>query len=69
MEYDADFWTNHFAHVELVDEHELVAEQAILDNYSDRVTGFQDHLLQLLLVPEKVLQKAPVASAADGLWK
>ena len=53
--------------MELVDEQEFVAEQAIPDNHTDRLTGFQDRLLQLLPVPEKGSQKAPVTSAVDGL--
>ena len=34
-EYDAEFCKSHFAIVELVDEAELVGEQAVLDDHSD----------------------------------
>ena len=44
-EYDADFKTNHFVVVELVNEEELEAEQVILDNHIERVATFSDHLL------------------------
>ena len=65
-EYEANFRKNHFAVFELVDEQELIAQQAILDDHTDRVTEFQDRLLQLLPVPEKVSQKAPVTNAEEG---
>ena len=43
---DTDFRNNHFTVIELVDELELVAEQTILDDHIDRVTGaFYDTFL------------------------
>ena len=39
-EYDADFKRNHFTVVELANEEELEAEQAVLDEHTKRVTDF-----------------------------
>ena len=55
--------------MELVDEEDLITEQALLDEHTNRVTEFLDHLLQLLPVLEKVSQKASVTNIAEGLFK
>ena len=47
-EHDADFRRHHFAVVELINEEDLVAEQAVLDEHADKVTDYTDRL-QLLL--------------------
>ena len=68
-EYDADFRRHHFAVVELVNEDDLVAEQAVLDEYSDKVTDYMDHLRRLLPIPEKAYHKASDKYSAEGLFK
>ena len=60
---------NHFVVVELANEEELEAEQVILDNHMDRVTGFSDRLLWLLPEPEEVSKKSPATTVAEGLLK
>ena len=39
-EYDADFNRNHFTVVELANEEKLEAEQAIVNEHTDKVTEF-----------------------------
>ena len=68
-EYDADFKRNHFTVVELANGEELEAEQVILDNHTDRVTEFLDHLLQLLPEPEKVSKNSSTIPVTEGLLK
>ena len=57
-EYDANFRRHHFTVMELVNEDDLVAEQAILDEHADKVMNYIDHLQQLIPIPEKAFHKA-----------
>ena len=50
-------------------EEEVEAEQVILDNHTDRVTDILDHLLQLLLEPNKAPKKSSATTVAEGLLK
>ena len=68
-EHDADFRTHHFAVVELVNEEDLVAEQAVLDEHADKVTDYMDRLQQLLPLPEKASHKVSGKYIAEGLFK
>ena len=65
-EYDADFKRNHFAVVELANEEELEAEQAVLNEHTKRVTDFLDRPPQLLPEPEKVSKKSQAIKFAEG---
>ena len=51
--------------MELANEEELEAGQVILDNHTDRVTEFLDHLLQLLPELEKVSKKSSATIVAE----
>ena len=66
-EYDADFKRNHFPIVELANEKDLEAEQAVLDNHTNRVREFLDHLFQLLSELEKVSKKSPATTVAEAV--
>ena len=55
--YDANFKKYHYIIVEMVDEEDLLTEQAILDNHNDRASDFFDCLQQLQPVLEMVSQK------------
>ena len=68
-EYDTDFKKNHFAVVELANQEELEADQAVLDNHTERVTEFLDRLPQLLQEPEKVSKKSSGTTVTEGLLK
>ena len=68
-EHDADFRRHHFTVVELVNEDDLVAKQAILDEDADKVTDYMDCLQQLLPIPENAFHKASARYIAEGLLK
>ena len=68
-EHDADFRRHHFNVMELVNQEDLVAEQAILDEHPDKVTDYMDRLQQLFAMPEKSSHKASDKYIAEGLFK